>query len=499
MLFLPSRLLLGIRHPKGPQILANSSPTNEAKRSPTFVSLNFNSKESQNNLLSESSSIDLPASLRTISALHFPRIERLNRPFVPALSVPTRIPTPFPSAMPSPQPLYTPTLFPPPMTDSQNSSPEEIPFGWETRNYSAEEERSLYSETIHVRQVNVRDARHFILEMFTELVNFYTKFDERSIRHELLHYNVSFFIRKMSTEYGPELSSIMDEFGRRCTIKFGGDQFEGSSESVSPQQICMMGTLLTISRNISGKLRDYEQLHVEYEPTSSRSSQRTEHGSSYGDKSNLSFAAEAFADPEDIEAKRTMSPGLSYVSGEAQNENNELFNAAREGEETSKSEGEESGEQNQEMPMPSTTSSPMVINPAHTALFGCMQFVTPFFNSVLADWKAAVGELRQQGMITADMTLHALSELSSPEFVKLVDSQIKLFSDEQRTSMDPAKFSGIKKLYLPSDQIWTPDILLYNNADGEPHISIVSDAIVYFTGLVVWKPPSIYKSFCASA
>nr|CAD2159579.1 unnamed protein product [Meloidogyne enterolobii] len=61
---------------------------------------------------------------------------------------------------------------------------------------------------------------------------------------------------------------------------------------------------------------------------------------------------------------------------------------------------------------------------------------------------------------------------------------------------DPSKFSGIKKLHIPSDLIWIPDIVLYNNADGEPHISIVSDAIIYFNGLVVWKPPSIYKSFC---
>jgi len=61
---------------------------------------------------------------------------------------------------------------------------------------------------------------------------------------------------------------------------------------------------------------------------------------------------------------------------------------------------------------------------------------------------------------------------------------------------DPAKFNGIKKLHIPSDLIWTPDILLYNNADGEPQISIVSDAIIYYNGLVVWKPPSIYKSFC---
>uniref|UniRef100_A0A7E4ZW14 Neur_chan_LBD domain-containing protein n=1 Tax=Panagrellus redivivus TaxID=6233 RepID=A0A7E4ZW14_PANRE len=67
---------------------------------------------------------------------------------------------------------------------------------------------------------------------------------------------------------------------------------------------------------------------------------------------------------------------------------------------------------------------------------------------------------------------------------------------DYKLKWDPATFNNIKKIHLPSDQIWIPDILLYNNADGEPHISIMSDALVYYTGLVVWKPPSIYKSFC---
>ncbi|GMR30088.1 hypothetical protein PMAYCL1PPCAC_00283, partial [Pristionchus mayeri] len=67
---------------------------------------------------------------------------------------------------------------------------------------------------------------------------------------------------------------------------------------------------------------------------------------------------------------------------------------------------------------------------------------------------------------------------------------------DYKLSWDPEKWNGIRKLHIPSDQIWIPDILLYNNADGEPHITIMSDALVYFTGLVVWKPPSIYKSFC---
>eukprot|EP00081_Caenorhabditis_elegans_P026277 NP_509745.2 AcetylCholine Receptor [Caenorhabditis elegans] len=68
---------------------------------------------------------------------------------------------------------------------------------------------------------------------------------------------------------------------------------------------------------------------------------------------------------------------------------------------------------------------------------------------------------------------------------------------DYRLMWDPGRWGKIRKLHVPVDQIWIPDILLYNNADGEPHITIMSDAIVYYNGLVVWKPPSIYKSFCS--
>uniref|UniRef100_A0A914UJK7 Neurotransmitter-gated ion-channel ligand-binding domain-containing protein n=1 Tax=Plectus sambesii TaxID=2011161 RepID=A0A914UJK7_9BILA len=67
---------------------------------------------------------------------------------------------------------------------------------------------------------------------------------------------------------------------------------------------------------------------------------------------------------------------------------------------------------------------------------------------------------------------------------------------DDKLKWEPEKWDNIKKLHVPSDQIWTPDILLYNNADGDPHITIMSDALVYHTGVIVWKPPAIYKSFC---
>lgn len=34
------------------------------------------------------------------------------------------------------------------------------------------------------------------------------------------------------------------------------------------------------------------------------------------------------------------------------------------------------------------------------------------------------------------------------------------------------------------------------SAAGDPEITIYNDAVVYYNGTVVWKPPAIYKSFC---
>lgn len=71
---------------------------------------------------------------------------------------------------------------------------------------------------------------------------------------------------------------------------------------------------------------------------------------------------------------------------------------------------------------------------------------------------------------------------------------------DYRLMWDPGRWGKIRKLHVPVDQIWIPDILLYNkwaywyfftikvlcySADGEPHITIMSDAIVYYNGLVV--------------
>ncbi|XP_011882028.1 PREDICTED: acetylcholine receptor subunit alpha-like isoform X2 [Vollenhovia emeryi] len=51
-------------------------------------------------------------------------------------------------------------------------------------------------------------------------------------------------------------------------------------------------------------------------------------------------------------------------------------------------------------------------------------------------------------------------------------------------------------LHVPSDHIWRPDIVLYNNADGNFEVTLATKATIYHQGLVEWKPPAIYKSSC---
>ncbi|KIH51811.1 hypothetical protein ANCDUO_18096 [Ancylostoma duodenale] len=67
---------------------------------------------------------------------------------------------------------------------------------------------------------------------------------------------------------------------------------------------------------------------------------------------------------------------------------------------------------------------------------------------------------------------------------------------DRKLVWNPAEWGGVERVHIPSDQIWIPDILLYNNADGEPHITIDSLALVDHRGTVLWQPPSIYKSLC---
>ncbi|XP_070542900.1 neuronal acetylcholine receptor subunit alpha-2-like [Ptychodera flava] len=67
---------------------------------------------------------------------------------------------------------------------------------------------------------------------------------------------------------------------------------------------------------------------------------------------------------------------------------------------------------------------------------------------------------------------------------------------DYRLRWDPNDYGGLGVLRVPSDMLWLPDIVLYNNADGNYEPTLMTKALVYHTGTIYWLPPAIYKSAC---
>ncbi|RWS22863.1 acetylcholine receptor subunit alpha-like protein, partial [Leptotrombidium deliense] len=67
---------------------------------------------------------------------------------------------------------------------------------------------------------------------------------------------------------------------------------------------------------------------------------------------------------------------------------------------------------------------------------------------------------------------------------------------DNKLQWEKSKYGDVETLYVPAEHVWQPDIVLFNNADGNYEVTMSTKARVYHTGEVVWKPPAMYKSTC---
>ncbi|XP_040566096.1 acetylcholine receptor subunit beta-like 1 [Lepeophtheirus salmonis] len=68
--------------------------------------------------------------------------------------------------------------------------------------------------------------------------------------------------------------------------------------------------------------------------------------------------------------------------------------------------------------------------------------------------------------------------------------------NDYQLQWDEADYGGISVLRLPPDKVWKPDIVLFNNADGNYEVRYKSNVLIYPDGEVLWVPPAIYQSSC---
>ncbi|KAK0149864.1 Neuronal acetylcholine receptor subunit alpha-4 [Merluccius polli] len=69
--------------------------------------------------------------------------------------------------------------------------------------------------------------------------------------------------------------------------------------------------------------------------------------------------------------------------------------------------------------------------------------------------------------------------------------------NDYKLQWDPRDYENVTSIRIPSEIIWRPDIVLYNNADGDFAVTHLTKAHLFHDGHIKWTPPAIYKSSCS--
>lgn len=94
------------------------------------------------------------------------------------------------------------------------------------------------------------------------------------------------------------------------------------------------------------------------------------------------------------------------------------------------------------------------------------------------------------------LKLSQLIEVNLKNQVMTTNLWVKQKWFDYKLRWDPEEYGGVEMLYVPSEHIWVPDIVLYNNWDGNYEVTLMTKATLKYTGEVFWEPPAIYKSSC---
>ncbi|XP_030221600.1 LOW QUALITY PROTEIN: neuronal acetylcholine receptor subunit alpha-2-like [Gadus morhua] len=69
--------------------------------------------------------------------------------------------------------------------------------------------------------------------------------------------------------------------------------------------------------------------------------------------------------------------------------------------------------------------------------------------------------------------------------------------NDYKLQWKPQDYENVTSIRIPSEIIWRPDIVLYNNADGDFAVTHLTKAHLFHDGHIKWTPPAIYKSSCS--
>ncbi|XP_069550623.1 neuronal acetylcholine receptor subunit alpha-7-like isoform X2 [Brachyistius frenatus] len=99
-------------------------------------------------------------------------------------------------------------------------------------------------------------------------------------------------------------------------------------------------------------------------------------------------------------------------------------------------------------------------------------------------------------LVELGLTLLQIIDVDEKNQVLMTNAWLQLYWTDIYLSWNPEKYPGVQNLRFPSDQVWTPDILLYNSADERFDATFHTNVLVNASGYCQYIPPGILKSTC---
>ncbi|KAL3997817.1 Neurotransmitter-gated ion-channel ligand binding domain family protein [Acanthocheilonema viteae] len=129
----------------------------------------------------------------------------------------------------------------------------------------------------------------------------------------------------------------------------------------------------------------------------------------------------------------------------------------------------------------------------------CNEDVSRLFEDLLVDYNKLVRPVDNKTnalVVRFKLKLSQLLDVHEKNQIMTTNVWLQHTWTDIKLRWNPDEYGGVNMLYVPSDMIWIPDIVLYNNADGNYQVSLSTKAKLSFNGTVEWTPPAIYKSMC---
>ncbi|XP_076250809.1 nicotinic acetylcholine receptor alpha2 isoform X1 [Rhynchophorus ferrugineus] len=121
------------------------------------------------------------------------------------------------------------------------------------------------------------------------------------------------------------------------------------------------------------------------------------------------------------------------------------------------------------------------------------------YDDLLSNYNRLIRPVRNHStniLVKLGLRLSQLIELNLKDQILTTNVWLEHEWHDYKFMWDPQEYGGVTELYVPSEHIWLPDILLYNNADGEYVITTMTKAVLRYDGKIQWTPPAIFKSSC---